>query len=509
MSISTIRRQVKNVAYNFSDTQVKVREATSNDPWGPSTALMSEIADLTHNPMSFTEIMSMLWKRLNDHGKNWRHVYKSLVLLDYLIKCGSEKVAQQCRENIYSIETLKDFQHVEENRDQGMNVREKAKQMVSLLYDEERLKNERTKFLMTRKKFMTGSAISSDGAIKQMRKSDTGPVFESELEDARPSSAGEEEMQLQIALALSREENEKEEELRKKDDIGLQMAINESRREIERMCSLDSAPQHTVSGATLSQSAIDDLLSLGVGQPVDQAPNPWGGPAADPWAPSPSTVATATTASSVYPSLAVSQPTSDPWAPSGGMTTSAVASATVDPWAPAPSLEPARVLQPTAGNGLSAVAAVQHVSSSQEDANAKQRMSTKTPESFLGENSALVNLDNLMGTTSSTTKAANNPFLSGSTALPTNPFAAQQRPSPTLNEMINNRAVQSHPGSVVLGAQPSTGMQPMMGMASVMGGIQPVGLQPQPTASANALASAAARSSSPASSQQLTNPFLL
>lgn len=58
----------------------------SNDPWGPSTALMSEIADLTHNPLSFTEIMSMLWKRLNDHGKNWRHVYKSLVLLDYLIK---------------------------------------------------------------------------------------------------------------------------------------------------------------------------------------------------------------------------------------------------------------------------------------------------------------------------------------------------------------------------------------------------------------------------------------
>lgn len=47
--------------------------------------------------------------------------------------------------------------------------------------------------------------------------------LESELEDARPASAGEEEMQLQIALALSREESEKEEELRKKDDIGLQV----------------------------------------------------------------------------------------------------------------------------------------------------------------------------------------------------------------------------------------------------------------------------------------------
>ena len=72
--------------------QVKVREATSNDPWGPSSTMMSEIADLTYNVAAFSEIMQMVWKRLNDHGKNWRHVYKALVLLEYLIKTGSEKV---------------------------------------------------------------------------------------------------------------------------------------------------------------------------------------------------------------------------------------------------------------------------------------------------------------------------------------------------------------------------------------------------------------------------------
>ena len=90
--------------------QVKVREATSNDPWGPSSTQMSEIADLTYNmvrstlcksfmyqlsnlyQVAFSEIMQMIWKRLNDHGKNWRHVYKALVLLEYLIKTGSEKV---------------------------------------------------------------------------------------------------------------------------------------------------------------------------------------------------------------------------------------------------------------------------------------------------------------------------------------------------------------------------------------------------------------------------------
>lgn len=41
--------------------------------------------------------MSIVWKRLNDSGKNWRHVYKSLVLLDFLIKCGNEKVEWSAR----------------------------------------------------------------------------------------------------------------------------------------------------------------------------------------------------------------------------------------------------------------------------------------------------------------------------------------------------------------------------------------------------------------------------
>ncbi|MFH4982208.1 hypothetical protein AB6A40_008917 [Gnathostoma spinigerum] len=448
MSISTIRRQVKNVAFNFSDAQVKVREATSNDPWGPSTVLMSEIADMTHNPMSFTEIMSMLWKRLNDHGKNWRHVYKSLVLLDYLIKCGNEKVAQQCRENIYTIETLKDFQHIEDNRDQGMNVREKAKQMVNLLNDEERLKNERTKFLMTRKKFMTGSAISSDGIVRSMRKSETGSVIESELEDARPSSAGEEEIQLQLALALSREENEKEEELRKRDTATLQMAITESRKEIERMGSLDSAPQRGVSGATLTQSAIDDLLSLGVGQAVEET-NPWGGPVADPWSPSPSTNLVNPTAKVVHPSVssvpAATDP-GDPWSPpasSNSDVAPVVNPAPIDPWS----------------NNSAASTIVPQCAPSNGENNSKQRVNTRTPESFLGENSALVNLDNLLGSSSSGSKLANNPFLPSANGPATNPFAAHQRPSPTLNQMMDQSRFPSSGATTATPGQLATSNQ--------------------------------------------------
>lgn len=114
------RRQVKNFMKNYSDAEIKVREATSNDPWGPSSSLMLDISDLTFNTISLSEIMNMLWQRLGDHGKSWRHVYKSLTLMDYLIKNGSKKVIQHCREGFCKLQTLKDFQHVDEaGKDQG------------------------------------------------------------------------------------------------------------------------------------------------------------------------------------------------------------------------------------------------------------------------------------------------------------------------------------------------------------------------------------------------------
>ena len=147
---TTVRRNFKNFVYNYSEAQVKVREATSNDPWGPSSTLMTQIAEMTNNVVAFGEVMQMIWRRINDHGKNWRHVYKALVLLDYLVKTGNDKVAQQCKENIYAIETLTTFQHWEADKDQGKNVRERAKQLVALLKDEDRLKNERQKAMKAR-----------------------------------------------------------------------------------------------------------------------------------------------------------------------------------------------------------------------------------------------------------------------------------------------------------------------------------------------------------------------
>ncbi|XP_064594736.1 LOW QUALITY PROTEIN: epsin-2-like [Liolophura sinensis] len=542
-----IRRTLKNVVKNFSDAQIKVREATSNDPWGPSSTLMSEIADLTYNVVAFTEIMQMLWKRLNDHGKNWRHVYKSLVLLDYIIKTGSEKVAQQCKENIFAIQTLKDFQHIEENKDQGMNVREKAKQLVSLLKDDERLKNERAKALKAKERFaqssigvgsqgqgggfgagsptlQSGSGGYQDpygGATGQDDTSPSGRRLSTDLESARPSSVGEEELQLQLALAMSKEEHEEELKKQKSDDIKLQLAIEESQKDddktlIQLLLVLAGilAGQETVSpGPPVTTSSLVDVFDSGTrGQPLQT--DPWGAPLQrvpptshppDPWgAPS------AKPASNMGPQT----PGTRLWLP-----LRLLLSSQTDPWgAPAPQATPWTT---SAGNaaspggfdsfGHSTTTTTNGTSGNIDDAfdllssrtdtvspsqgktnNAAMdgfdpltgstsnngvdpwNMSSvdqalganarkKSPQEFLGANAGLVNLDDLV---SRAPQKGTNPF----TASASNPFEQSNQRVP-LNQLQNTNASGfAQPGGATLLPTPlipvNTSSQPMQPQAS-------------------------------------------
>lgn len=67
---------------NYTEAESKVREATNEDPWGPTGPQMSEIAHMTYQYDAFPEVMSMLWKRmLHDNKGAWRRVYKARTLL--------------------------------------------------------------------------------------------------------------------------------------------------------------------------------------------------------------------------------------------------------------------------------------------------------------------------------------------------------------------------------------------------------------------------------------------
>ena len=216
---------------------------------------MSEIANLTYDGVAFSEIMPMIWKRLHDQGKNWRHVYKALVLLEYLMKIGSEQVTKNCKQNIHAIEKLEEFQYYDHNKDHGINVRGRAKSLVSLLKDEERLKTERVRALKAKERFaQSTTGISKDdlsrglGAVREhpvqlvrVRRDHSAPpppVSQPEPSKAhsqvvRPQTADEvDEIQIQLALAMSLEEAEQEERKVKSDNMRLQMAIQKSREDL-------------------------------------------------------------------------------------------------------------------------------------------------------------------------------------------------------------------------------------------------------------------------------------
>ncbi|XP_073423973.1 clathrin interactor 1 isoform X1 [Dendrobates tinctorius] len=165
-----------NVVMNYSEIESKVREATNDDPWGPSGQLMGEIAKATFMYEQFPDLMNMLWTRmLKDNKKNWRRVYKSLLLLAYLIRNGSERVVTSAREHIYDLRSLENYHFVDENgKDQGINIRQKVKEMVEFVQDDDRLREERKKAKKNKDKYV-GVSSESAGGFRYNERYDSEP----------------------------------------------------------------------------------------------------------------------------------------------------------------------------------------------------------------------------------------------------------------------------------------------------------------------------------------------
>merc|ERR1711879_259005 len=128
----------KNTVDNMtgSDIEKLVKDATSNKNWGVSGTIKSEIAHYTYDYQGSKEVMGVVFQRLQKTGGNWRMVFKSLQLLEYLVKNGHERVANMAREQQYQIRNLTSFQHYDdEGRDRGAGIRQLAKDLSALLED--------------------------------------------------------------------------------------------------------------------------------------------------------------------------------------------------------------------------------------------------------------------------------------------------------------------------------------------------------------------------------------
>eukprot|EP01096_Ripella_sp_DP13-Kostka_P015501 TRINITY_DN729_c0_g1_i1.p1 TRINITY_DN729_c0_g1~~TRINITY_DN729_c0_g1_i1.p1 ORF type:complete len:517 (-),score=232.06 TRINITY_DN729_c0_g1_i1:291-1841(-) len=162
-SLNKIWKASKAAVLNTPEIELKVLEATSNEKWGPTGTQMKEIARATYSYNDFPLIMNTIWERLNDRVPvNWRHVYKSLLLLDYLLKNGTEQVINETRVHMSLLQSLTQYNYIEGSNDVGISIRERVKVVLDLVHDNKRLAEEREKAEQVRGKFEM--AIGSEGS---------------------------------------------------------------------------------------------------------------------------------------------------------------------------------------------------------------------------------------------------------------------------------------------------------------------------------------------------------
>lgn len=201
--VRELTEKVTNMVMNYTEVEAKVREATNDEAWGPTGPQMQELAQSTFYYEQFPEVMGMLWKRmLQENRAAWRRTYKSLLLLNYLVRNGSERVVTSAREHIYDLRTLENFKYIDEHgKDQGLNIRVKAKDLIDFIQDDNRLREERKKAKKNKDKYVGVSSDSMgfrgsnqsdwDNWGSSRRKQDESELGSSRFEDS-PNASGDE-----------------------------------------------------------------------------------------------------------------------------------------------------------------------------------------------------------------------------------------------------------------------------------------------------------------------------
>lgn len=143
-----------------------------------------------------------------------------MTVLDYCLHAGSENVVIYFRDNVYIIKTLKEFQYIDEyGKDQGANVRQKAKDITNLLMDESRLREERRSRASMRDRMGGGRQGESD---------DLGPLSNPSSGRRRRQSTDDDDIKRAIEAS---KRSLLEDEARTKEENDLQKAIRLSEEE--------------------------------------------------------------------------------------------------------------------------------------------------------------------------------------------------------------------------------------------------------------------------------------
>ncbi|XP_019180501.1 PREDICTED: epsin-3 [Ipomoea nil] len=130
-----------------TQAELLAEDATGNDVGTPDNITMTMIAEASYESEDYWKIVDVLHRRLDEiDWMQWRQLYKSLVLLEFLIIHGPDDLGTEFLCDVEIIKELGSFKYRDERGfDWGLMMQRKSERILNLLQDDDALKQARLK----------------------------------------------------------------------------------------------------------------------------------------------------------------------------------------------------------------------------------------------------------------------------------------------------------------------------------------------------------------------------
>lgn len=174
--------KAQGVILNKTATALLAERAVNGEPWGPHGQDLGDLANACHDGEAFTQVWAVLLKRLTAApGAEWRRTYKALLVVQHLVTHSSQFAVQFILDNgTPVIEALLKYEYKDDaGKDQGINVRNRSKELLYLLESADRIREARAKAKAAKAKF---TGVGSQELLAQAA-SATGPAGAQTVQD--------------------------------------------------------------------------------------------------------------------------------------------------------------------------------------------------------------------------------------------------------------------------------------------------------------------------------------
>ncbi|CAI2361810.1 unnamed protein product [Moneuplotes crassus] len=142
-SILKSANELKNKVLRKTELEIMLEEATNSESWNVPNTTLEEISEHTEDWSNYNLVMKHLWETIKKDLKYHVNIFKGLHLMEFLIKNGNTRIVQDLKDDILRIRSLQEVTYHQDGMDKCSRIREKAKSIVDLISDPERLDEER------------------------------------------------------------------------------------------------------------------------------------------------------------------------------------------------------------------------------------------------------------------------------------------------------------------------------------------------------------------------------